>query len=131
MGKKKPAAVAASPHAPLERLLGILSGAWTLNLLHRLHLDGPTRFGELKRKLGRISTKTLTDRLRMLEGEGWLSRHYEPTVPPQVIYALTEKVMELEAVLTELERIAERWYGDAGKKPRRGSGDMMPASPAR
>ncbi|MFL5242281.1 MAG: winged helix-turn-helix transcriptional regulator [Gemmataceae bacterium] len=69
-------------HEPLAKLLGILASPWTLLLLHRLHIEGPKRFGELKRRLGGISTKTLTDRLRMLEAEGWLTRHYEPTVPP-------------------------------------------------
>jgi DNA-binding HxlR family transcriptional regulator len=101
----------ADTHQPLAKLLGILSSRWTLLLLHRLHVDGPTRFGQLKRRLGAISTKTLTERLRMLEAEGWVSRHYEPTVPPQVTYALTERVLELQGVIEELDRIAERWYG--------------------
>jgi DNA-binding HxlR family transcriptional regulator len=74
-------------------------------------MDGPTRFGALKRRLGAISTKTLTERLRLLEAEGWVSRHYEPTVPPQVTYALTERVLELQGVIEELDRIAEQWYG--------------------
>ena len=98
-------------HQPLAKLLGILSSPWTLLLLHRLHVDGPTRFGQLKRRLGAISTKTLTARLRLLESEGWVSRHYEPTVPPQVTYAITKKVLELDGVMIELDRIAERWYG--------------------
>ena len=98
-------------HQPLTKLLGILSGPWTLLLLHRLHMEGPKRFGELKRRLGAISTKTLTERLRMLEAEGWVTRHYVPTVPPQVTYAITKKVLELDGVMIELDRIAERWYG--------------------
>jgi DNA-binding HxlR family transcriptional regulator len=102
-------------HQPLAKLLRVLSSPWTLLLLHRLHMEGPKRFGELKRRLGAISTKTLTERLRMLEAEGWLTRHYEPTVPPQVTYAITKKVLELDGVMTELDRIAERWYGKSGK----------------
>jgi DNA-binding HxlR family transcriptional regulator len=98
-------------HEPLAKLLGILSSPWTMLLLHRLHIDGPTRFGELKRRLGKISTKTLTERLRMLEAEGWIHRHYEPTVPPKVTYSLVKKVLELDPVMIELDRIAERWYG--------------------
>lgn len=100
-------------HEPLAKLLSILASPWTMLLLHRLHMEGPKRFGELKRRLGTISTKTLTERLRTLEAEGWLSRHYEPTVPPQVTYAITEKVLELDGVMKELDRIAERWYGKA------------------
>lgn len=99
-------------HEPLQRLMAILASPWTLLLLHRLHTEGPKRFGELKRRLGKISTKTLTERLRLLEAEGWLLRHYEPTVPPQVTYSITDKVLELDNVMIELDRIAERWYGD-------------------
>src|SRR5215467_5082286 len=104
-------------HEPLAKLLGILASPWTMLLLHRLHIEGPKRFGELKRRLGAISTKTLTERLRMLEAEGWVTRHYEPTVPPRVTYALAERVLELDGVLTALDRIAERWYGGGRKRP--------------
>src|SRR6266700_2790238 len=90
-----------SAHQPLAKLIGILASPWTLLLLHRLHLDGPKRFGELKRRLGAISTKTLTERLRLLESEGWVSRDYKPTVPPQVTYAITRKVLELDGVMIE------------------------------
>jgi len=103
-------------HEPLAKLLGILSSPWTLLLLHRLHIEGPKRFGELRRRLGGISTKTLTQRLRMLEAEGWLTRHYRPTVPPQVTYAITKKVLELDGVMTELDRIAEQWYGKGAER---------------
>src|SRR5690349_9256364 len=98
-------------HEPLSRLLGILASPWTMLLLHRLHMEGPKRFGELKRRLGTISTKTLTERLRMLETEGWLTRDYKPTIPPEVTYTITKRVLELDGVMTELDRIAERWYG--------------------
>jgi len=73
--------------------------------------SGPTRFGALKRKIEGISTKMLTERLRMLEQEGILYRHYEPTVPPQVTYGLTERAMELMAILDQLDDLAQRWYG--------------------
>src|SRR5215831_3506031 len=112
---KQRRADADNTHEPLAKLLGILSSPWTLILLHRLHIEGPKRFGELKRRLGSISTKTLTERLRMLEAEGWVTRHYKPTVPPQVTYAITKCVLELDGVMTELDRIAERWYGKREK----------------
>src|ERR1700757_2748693 len=98
-------------HEPLAKLLGILASPWTMLLLHSLHVEGPKRFGELKRRLGTISTKTLTERLRMLEAEGWVTRDYKPTIPPEVTYTITKRVLELDGVMTELDRIAERWYG--------------------
>lgn len=113
---RRPKSEADNTHEPLARLLRILSSPWTLLLLHRLHTEGPRRFGGLKRRLGGISTKTLTERLRMLEAEGWISRHYEPTIPPQVTYSITDRVLELDNVMIELDRIAERWYGAKKKK---------------
>ena len=95
---------------PLHKLLSLLSGAWTLNILYELHSQGPTRFGVLKRRLGAISTRTLTERLRMLEQEGLVLRHYEPTVPPQVTYSLTQKTGELGPAIGELQQIASKWY---------------------
>jgi len=115
MSRRKTAS-ADKTHEPLAKLLGILASPWTLLLLHRLHIEGPKRFGELKRRLGSISTKTLTERLRLLEAEGWVTRDYKPTVPPQVTYSITKRVLELDGVMTELDRIAERWYGKGGKK---------------
>jgi hypothetical protein len=41
----------------------------------------------------------------LLEAEGLVSRHYEPTVPPRVTYSLTGRVMEPEPVMGELVRI--------------------------
>ena len=55
-------------------------------------------------------------RIRQCDTEGWVTRHYKPTVPPQVTYSLAPKVMELDGVLSELDRIAERWYGKGRKK---------------
>ena len=50
-----------------------------------------------------------------LKAEGWIHRHYEPTVPPQVTYSLARRVLELDPVMMELDRIAERWYGKRAK----------------
>jgi len=82
-------------------------------LLWVLSTNGPTRFGVLKRRIEGISTKMLTERLRLLEQEGILFRHYEPTVPPQVTYGLTERGTELVGILDQLNDLAQRWYGSS------------------
>lgn len=97
---------------PVSILMGVLSGPWTMYLLWVLSTNGPTRFGALKRQIDGISTKVLTERLRMLEQEKILYRHYEPTVPPQVTYGLTERGLELVGILDQLNDLASRWYGD-------------------
>lgn len=102
---------------PVSLLMDILSGPWTLYLLWVVATDGPIRFGALKRQVEGISTKVLTERLRLLERECIIYRHYEATVPPQVTYGLTDRGLELVQVLDQLGDLALRWYGDAAIAP--------------
>jgi DNA-binding HxlR family transcriptional regulator len=97
--------------------MDILSGPWTLYLLWVVATEGPIRFGALKRQVEGISTKVLTERLRLLEREGLIYRHYEATVPPQVTYGLTDRGSELVQVLDLLGDLAQRWYGDGAISP--------------
>ena len=97
---------------PLEVLLKQLAGQWTLYILWVLNTNGPLRFGELRRKVDGISTKVLTDRLRMLESIEIIHRHHEPTIPPQVTYSLTKRGKELSGALEHLYELAVRWYGN-------------------
>jgi DNA-binding HxlR family transcriptional regulator len=103
--------MAESECAPLEKLLNQISGQWTMYILWILDTNGTVRFGELKRKVDGISPKVLTQRLRMLEDVGIIHRRYEPTIPPQVSYELTERGKELSKPLYDLCDLASRWYG--------------------
>lgn len=108
----------------MQRLLNQLSGTWTTYILWFLHQDKTLRFGELRRKIGSgcslevspsgatrgISTKVLTERLRMLESMEIVYRHYEPTVPPQVTYGLTNRGKELTKALSPLYKLVLRWH---------------------
>lgn len=98
---------------PLDALLRILSGPWTIYILCRLHQNGPTRFGQLKRQLVGISSKMLTERLRSLEKAEILFRDHKPTIPPQVTYGLTEEGRELTTVLNQLNTLAQKWQTNA------------------
>jgi len=95
---------------PMDALFRLLAGPWTLYILWILRSNGPTRFGVLKRQIQGISAKMLTERLRMLEAAEVIYRDYEPTVPPQVTYGVTERGQELMEVLDDLSVIARRWY---------------------
>jgi DNA-binding HxlR family transcriptional regulator len=48
----------------------------------------------------------------MLESIGIVQRHYNPTIPPQVTYQLTDRGKELSKPLYHLYDLALRWYGD-------------------
>jgi DNA-binding HxlR family transcriptional regulator len=97
---------------PIAPLLNLLSGPWTLQVIWILSTRGPTRFGSLKQQLGGISSKVLTDRLRMLEQEGLIYRDYNPTIPPEVTYGLTERGQDLNIVLDGLSAIVQKWNCD-------------------
>ncbi len=108
---------------PLDSLLKVLSGPWTIYILCRLHNNGPTRFGQLKRQMPGISSKMLTQRLRTLEKAEIIYRHPEPTVPPQVTYGLTTEGRELTTILDQLNTLAHSWQDQSentvGNKNRR------------
>lgn len=94
---------------PLDHVLRLLSGEWTTHILWVLSTNGPTRHGALRRLVEGISSKVLTDRLRVLEAEGIVFRDYEPTVPPKVTYGLTDRGRRLDGALREIEGIAADW----------------------
>ena len=100
---------------PMDALLRLLMGPWTSYILYVLRNNGPTRFGELKRRVGGVSAKVLTERLRALEEGGVIYRHYEATIPPQVTYGLSLRGKELDKVLDALDKIARRWSTEDGK----------------
>jgi DNA-binding HxlR family transcriptional regulator len=97
---------------PMSMLMRLLSGPWTIYILWILGQHGPIRFGSLKRQITGVSSKVLTERLRMLEEAGLIYREYEPTIPPQVTYGITERMRDLTPVLDQLAAIARDWYGE-------------------
>ena len=101
---------------PMQKFLSILAGPWTFYMLHVLRTEGPARFGALRRRIPGVSSKVLTERLRLLEQEKFIYRHYEPTVPPKVTYGPGERFDELSLVLCTLARLAEVWYGGENLK---------------
>ena len=74
---------------PVELALDVIGGKWKMPILWRLK-DRTWRHGELRRSLGGITAKMLTQHLRELEADGMLTRTVYAEVPPRVDYAITE-----------------------------------------
>jgi len=108
----------------MDSLLRLLMGQWTCYILWVLCTNGPLRFGELKRNVPGLSSKVLTERLRMLEEARVIYRDHLPSIPPQVTYGLTERGKELLTALDELFEIAKRWCEEDGAT--NGSGSTIP-----
>lgn len=80
--------LAAMERCPSRQVLNALSDKWVTLVLHALG-DGPLRRGELSRAVVGATQKMLTQTLRALEQEGYLTRTVTPTVPVTVEYELT------------------------------------------
>lgn len=84
-----------------EFTLDMISGKWKGLILWYLK-DGTLRYGELKKRLGKITQKMLTQTLRELESSGLISRKVYPVVPPKVEYTMTERGKKLIPIFVEL-----------------------------
>ena len=64
--------------------------------------DGPSRFGELRSRVGGVTPKVLTQTLRSMERDGLVTRTQLPGVPPRVDYELTDLGRSLQAPIGAL-----------------------------
>lgn len=74
---------------PYRLVLEHLTSRWGVLVLIEL-LERPYRFSELRRAIGRVSEKMLTQTLQTLERDGLVHRDAKPVIPPRVDYSLTD-----------------------------------------
>ncbi|WP_194973488.1 winged helix-turn-helix transcriptional regulator [Aquiflexum lacus] len=74
---------------PIRDVLSVASDKWSILIVLFLGGHEILRFGDLKKFIHGISAKVLTERLRTLEKDGYLSRQVFPEVPLRVEYKLT------------------------------------------
>jgi DNA-binding HxlR family transcriptional regulator len=86
---------------PLQKVLSRLSNKWNVLVIRRLSRK-TMRHSQLKRDIGNISQKMLTQTLRELERSGLIERKVYPVIPPKVEYSLTELGQTLVAPLDVL-----------------------------
>ena len=77
--------------------------------------DEPKRFGELKRCIGDVTQSVLTENLRGLQRDGYLTRTVDPGPPVAVSYELTP----LGRNLLELLKPLVYWSHDQMDEVRR------------
>ena len=80
-----------------------LTGRWSTLILVSLR-DGPLRFSEVRERIDGISEKVLSQKLRTLVRDGFISRTVLPSTPPQVSYRLTELGRGVSQPLRQLFR---------------------------
>lgn len=91
--KNKEVRDALFPDCPIRNVLSRVGDKWSLLVLYSLQHREPVRFKELKRQIPDISQKSLTQTLRTLEVDGFVTREVFPEVPPRVEYSLTPRAL--------------------------------------
>ena len=85
----------------------LVGSKWKPTILWRLD-QGDHRFAELRRAVGGVSEKVLTDQLRELEHDGLVIRTAGDGFPLRVDYRLSEQGAELNALLDPLAAWGDR-----------------------
>ncbi|PXW12591.1 MULTISPECIES: helix-turn-helix domain-containing protein [Chryseobacterium] len=83
---------------PVQLVIEQVGGTWKAPILWRLKTK-VLRYSELKKDIPHISDKMLTTQLRELEEDGYILRKVFAQVPPRTEYSLTEKGVEIVAII--------------------------------
>ena len=86
---------------PSRQILTHVTSRWGVLILVAL-LDGTHRFSELRRRIGGVSERMLSQTLQWLEADGFVLRIAYPVVPPHVEYSLTPLGREISEQVRQL-----------------------------
>ncbi len=95
------------PMCPSRVVLEHVTSRWGVLVLAAL-LERSYRFSELRREVGGVSEKMLSQTLRTLERDGFVDRDAKPVIPPRVDYSLTATGREAAEQVWGLARWSER-----------------------
>jgi len=91
-----------------ENAFELLGKRWT-GLIIKTLLNGRNRFSDIASAIPNMSARMLTERFKELETEGIIIRKVYPETPVRIEYELTEKGRELQVVMDEIQKWAEKW----------------------
>jgi len=74
----------------LQDSFNLLFQKWSLEILYTLLLQDAAGFGSMKKILG-VNSRTLSDKLKILQKHGYITRDVTDGPPLRVEYALTKK----------------------------------------
>lgn len=101
-------------HCPTRIVLNRIADKWTVLIVGALK-HKTKRFGELRREIGGVSQKMLTQTLRGLERDGIVTRTVHASVPPKVEYTLTDLGRTLISILDSISKWSESYIEDVLK----------------
>lgn len=95
-----------NPQCPARLVLDRIGDKWAVLIMDSL-ADGPLRFNALRKRIGGISQKMLSQTLKTLERDGLITRTVTATVPVTVEYAVTPLGRGLAGIVGQLTDWAE------------------------
>ncbi len=100
-----------------HQAIELVGRRWTGAIIRSL-MDGPRRFSEMLDAVPGLHDRLLSERLKELEATGIVARHVYPETPVRVEYELTEKGRDLQRLIAEVHRWADRWAALLTTEPR-------------
>lgn len=98
----------------LAQTLNIVGDKWTLLVLHRI-LNNKNTFKELLEALNPIPTNILSDRIKLLEKNGFIISEIYNEHPPRYRYMITEKGREFRHVFNSMIIWANRYLENCNR----------------
>lgn len=86
---------------PVRGIVDVVSKKWVICILTLLK-EEPLRYSQIKKSIEKVSPKTLSDTLKLLEREKLIERNVYAETPPRVEYSLTDTGKELKVALMPL-----------------------------
>jgi DNA-binding HxlR family transcriptional regulator len=91
-----------------QKAIRAITGKWKIEIVCSL-IQGPRRFGELRRLLPGITQHMLTEQLRDLADNGIVIRKAFPEIPPRVEYELSQAGIDLMPTFRALRDWSSRY----------------------
>ncbi|MBD5186641.1 MAG: helix-turn-helix transcriptional regulator [Muribaculaceae bacterium] len=92
---------------PVRNVVARFGNKWALLVILVLSESEPIRYNELGRKIPDISSRVLSNTLRILEADGLINRRFYQEVPPRVEYSLSETGRSLVPIIIQLTEWAQ------------------------
>ncbi|MDE6351559.1 MAG: helix-turn-helix transcriptional regulator [Muribaculaceae bacterium] len=92
---------------PVRNVVARFGNKWALLVILVLSENEPIRYNELGRKIPDISSRVLSNTLRILEADGLVNRRFYQEVPPRVEYSLTDTGRSLVPIIIKLTEWAQ------------------------
>ncbi len=79
-----------APFSAIRNVIARFGNKWAFLVLYTINENEVVRFSELCKAIPDVSSRMLSETLRVLEADGFISRKVYPVVPPKVEYRLTQ-----------------------------------------